>query len=66
MRKIMLLALVAGATALLGCAGVVKTPGDRENTYRQALNMDMRQIVDDWDKIWFADRPYRMTKYHTR
>ena len=67
MRKWMLYAIVAvGAAASSGCHGVVKTWDDRKYTYEQILDMDTRQIADDWDKIWLADRQYRLTRWHIR
>jgi hypothetical protein len=67
MRKILLLTVIACGCAMVGCtAGVAKTVGDRNNAYRRTFNMDMRQIVDDWDKVWLADRQYRLTRYYTR
>lgn len=67
MRKIVALSLLAIAgAALLGCTGVVKSWDDRKFTYRQMTDMDMRQIADDWDKIWLADRQYRLTRWELR
>jgi hypothetical protein len=67
MRKCVLLTLIFGLSVFAGCgAGVVKTPDERMNTYRQVLNMDMRQLADDWDTLWLADRQYRLTRWRTR
>lgn len=67
MRNLLLLTLIVCGCAISGCtSGVAKTPGDRANAYQRAFNMDMRQMADDWDKIWLADRQYRLTRYYTR
>lgn len=67
MRKIVVFSLVAAAAfCSSGCDGVVKTWEDRKLTYKQVNDMDMRQIADDWDKIWLADRQYRLTRYNIR
>lgn len=58
--------LVLGLSLLSGCNGVVQDYADRQNTYRQALDMDTRQLVDDWDGIWLADRKYRLTRWEVR
>ena len=67
MRKSVLFGLLVSLSGLWGCgAGVVKTPAERMNTYRQVLDLDLRQIADDWDTIWLADRQYRMTRWQIR
>lgn len=67
MRFVAYLGLLVGAVATLtGCHGMVKTYDERLNTYAQVLDADMRQIADDWDTIWLADRQSRLTEWHTR
>lgn len=67
MRVLVIIGLLVGVSTLVGCgAGVARTYGERQNTYRQAFDMDMRQINDDWDLLWLADHPYRLTRYHVR
>ena len=67
MRKSLLLGSLAVLLVVAGCGpGVVKTRAERRNAYREAFNMDMRQIADDWDTIWLADRQYRLTRWQVR
>jgi len=67
MRMRVLFGLLIGLSVLGGCGpGVVKTQAERKNTYREVFNMDMRQMADDWDAIWLADRQYRLTRWQTR
>lgn len=67
MRKWALLGLIAGAfIASAGCNGVVKNYDERMNIYGQVLDMDTRQLVDDWDRLWLADRQYRLTRWQLR
>ncbi len=66
MRKLAILGLFVAAAFVSGCAGVVKTQEDRDNTYAQVMDMDARQIADDWDAIWLADRQYRLTRWRIR
>ena len=67
MRVGVLFGLLIGLSLLAGCgAGVVRTQAERMNVYRQTLDMDLRQIADDWDTIWLADRQYRLTRWQTR
>jgi hypothetical protein len=66
MRLLLCLGAVLAASAIAGCAGVAKTPGERQNAYTRALDMDMRQLADDWDTIWMFDRERRLTRWHIR
>ncbi len=42
---------------------VSKTSEQRKNTTARALDTTMSQIHDDWDRIWFLDRPIGMSRY---
>ena len=56
MKKLVMLIVVLASMCLGGC-GMVYSPAERR---RQALNIsdyNARMLVDDWDHIWFADRP---------
>jgi hypothetical protein len=67
MRKCVLIGLLTGLSVLVGCgAGVVKTRAERENAFHQSVAMDLRQMADDWDTLWLADRQYRLTRWQTR
>lgn len=66
MRVLLLVASLCLLGFSTGCAGVVKSPDDRANTYSHVLEMDMRQLADDWDGFWLADRQYRLTKWRIR
>ena len=67
MRKGVLLGLLIGLSVLAGCGhGVVRTKGERVNAYRQSINMDIRQLGDDWDTLWLIDRQYRLTRWQLR
>lgn len=67
MRKLLCLSVLLLVPALLaGCNGMVKTWDDRKSTYREVWEFDQRQIADDWDRIWLAERQYRLTRWQTR
>ena len=65
MRKLVILVAIVGLAAVAGC-GVTRSAQEIRNVNKQALDMDMRQIVDDWNMLWLADRQSRMTRWHTR
>ena len=64
---VVLVALVAviALFAIPGCS-VTKNAAEVRNDAAQSLDLDARQIVDDWNMIWMVDRQYRMTRWHTR
>ncbi len=66
MWKWLLLGLLAGAAFGTGCATVAKTPEENLTMYRQIAELDIRQMADDWNLIWLADRQSRLTRWHTR
>jgi outer membrane murein-binding lipoprotein Lpp len=66
MRTLVLLIAAVVVASLAGCIGVAKSKTDIHNTAMQTLDMDMRQIVDDWNMIWLADRQGRQTRWQTR
>jgi hypothetical protein len=67
MRRILLLAATLTALAAAGgCATVTKTPEEVGAMYKHILDIDSRQMADDWNYLWLADRQYRMTRWHMR
>ena len=65
MRKLLILVAIVGLASIAGC-GVTRSSQEIRNVNMQALDMDMRQIVDDWNMLWLADRQSRLTRWHTR
>jgi len=66
MRKCVLLALLAGLTAVAGCATVTKSAAENRANIRAIVELDLRQMADDWNLVWLTDRQCRLTKWHTR
>jgi hypothetical protein len=67
MRKGMLIGMLIGLSVLVGCGnGVVKSKADRVNAFRQSVDMDLRQLADDWDTLWLVDRQFRLTRWQIR
>lgn len=65
-RLCCLVVLITPLVVLTGCQGVVKSKEEVRATYDRVLDMDMRQMSDDWNLLWLADRQYRLTKWHLR
>lgn len=36
---------------------------DRQNRYVSVKDSNFRMISDDWDRLWYIDRPSHLTKY---
>ena len=67
MRKCVILGMMISLSFLAGCGnGVVTTKADRTNAFKQSVDMDIRQMADDWDSLWLVDRQYRLTRWQTR
>ena len=66
MRTWVLLGLLLGLVAAAGCTTMVKTSAEVRSTYRQVLDADLRQMSEDWNVLWLADRQYRLTRWYTR
>ena len=69
MRAFLFLGVLAAFAVILaatGCQTVTKTPEEVNATYKQILDIDARQLADDWNYFWLADRPYRLTRWHMR
>lgn len=67
MRKLVLAAIV-GLTlgSSTGCL-IPMYSGDPPRRARELLytSEDLRQILDEWERIWFLDQPSHMTPYRT-
>jgi len=67
MRKWLLLGVLTAAVAWsAGCAGITRTGEEKMYTFRQAAELDMRGMADDWNMIWLADRQTRLSRWYTR
>ncbi len=66
MRKLFWIAMLVGIAVATGCATVAETPQEHMATYKSVVDLDMRQIADDWSLIWLDDRQGRLTRWLTR
>jgi hypothetical protein len=66
MRMWLLLGLLAGLALATGCATVTRSPEENTANVRSVLELDMREMADDWNMIWLADRQNRLTRWNTR
>ncbi len=67
MWKWMLIGLLAGvALTTAGCATVSKSPEENLYNTRSIVELDMREMADDWNLIWLTDRQCRLTRWITR
>ncbi len=66
MRKFWMLGLISGLVVLAGCATVANTGAENRAMQRYTIELEMRQLADDWNLIWMTDRPSRLTRWQTR
>lgn len=67
MRKLLLtLALGTIAAAHVGCI-IPAYSGDPVRRTRELIftSEDMRQMMDEWERIWFLDMPSNLTPFRT-
>ena len=67
MRKYILL-IMACLLLAAGAGGVIPAySGDPAKRTEQLYNTseDLRQVQDQWDRIWMVDQPSHMTPYRT-
>jgi hypothetical protein len=66
MRKVLMLGLLAAVATTLGCATVTMTAEENMLQTQRIVELETRQIGDDWNLIWLNDRASRLTKWHSR
>ena len=65
MKRMLVLLVLCVGFFVSGC-GMVDTYAQRERRYRNILDYNSRQAVDDWDYFWLADRPSYLTYWYLR
>lgn len=65
MRLFIAFAAAVCLACLTGC-GVTQSRHEIANTVAQSIDLDARQLVDDWNTVWLVDRQYRLTRWYTR
>ena len=63
-RLVILLGVVL-AVGSLGCT-VTMTEAEHQHAYARQYDTETRQMVEDIDTFWMADRPSRLSKWHVR
>ena len=62
-----LLALTVLLAAFIGGCGLADMNySQRSGRYRNAVQINSRQIVDDFDYFWLAERPSHLTYWYVR
>jgi len=63
-KKILLLLVLFVSTLLAGCGrneGMVDNRAERNRRLAVIMDMNERQIVDDWDEFWLVDQNCKLT-----
>ncbi len=66
MRLFIAMAAAACLAACLTGCGVAQSRQEVTNVAAQSIELDARQLVDDWNSVWLMDRQYRLTRWYTR
>ncbi len=65
MKSLFVLFVLCVAVWLSGC-GLGDTEHQRELRYKHVVDVNSRELIDDWDHFWLMDRPSRLTRWHLR
>jgi hypothetical protein len=65
MRRLLILLGMVLAASAFGCT-VTKTPAEHAHAYNRQGDIEAREVVEDIDTFWLADRPSRLTRWHVR
>ena len=65
MRRLLIAVGVVLAAGAFGCT-VTKTAPEHAHAYGRQGGIEAREVVEDVDTFWLADRPSRLTRWHVR
>ncbi len=60
------IAALVALVSLTGCATLTQTSEQNVASVGIAADNDARQLANDWNVLWLADRPSRLTRWHQR
>ena len=63
-KPLIVLLLVAGV-CLSGCT-MAETYSERNRRIENAVGVQARMLVEDWDYLWLIDRPSHLNPHHLR
>jgi hypothetical protein len=66
MKKYVIAAALLILGGIAGCATVAKTGEENLQNYGRIVELESRQMADDFNMIWFADRASRLNRYSMR
>lgn len=65
MKKLLIAAVVVLGSMLVGCTSV-ETTGEHGRRYLLTTDLQMRQMVEDWDFFWLMDRKSNLSHWNAR
>jgi len=69
MKRLALLVVLFIGVFVVGCkppSGVARTGEERQRSLKNAMDLQQRMLVDEWDYFWLADRVSYMTYWPVR
>ncbi len=65
MKKLLVMFVLTLSVALGGCT-MTETVTERHSRINQIWEIQMRQMVEDWDYLWLIDKPTYLNAHHVR
>lgn len=65
MWRLLILVGVVLAVGALGCT-LTMTEAEHQHAHARQYDTENRQMVEDIDTFWLADRPSRLSRWHVR
>ncbi len=65
MKKLLILSVLVACICMSGCS-MTETTGERFQRYGNIVDIQSRQMTEDWDYFWLMDRPSNLSPWHVR
>jgi len=69
MKRLALLVALFIGVFMVGCkppSGVARTGEERQRSLKNAMDLQLRMMVDEWDDFWLTDRASYMSYWPVR
>ncbi len=65
MKSLIVLMLLSLTILVTGCT-MTETCAEAHQRRMNIVDVQMREMAEDWDTLWLMDKPSELTPYHVR